>query len=178
MVASILNGLSGLISGVLFIAGPDGHFLQAGALRPVIETLPLASVFFRDFTWIGVAMLLALCIPNTVAAAMLLRRSERQYVATLACGMLLLLWTGFEIVYMFSIAALGYFTAGVISVLASIWLLRLPQGAAGECLTSASTRLAQRSHAKRGASLARYAQHVGHTGAADADCGQRLAIGG
>ena len=140
IVISILNGLSGLVCGVLFIAGPDGRLLQAGALRPVIQGLPLANVFFRDFFWIGVAMLLVLGIPNTVAAVMLLRRSERQYVATLVAGILLLLWCGFEMVYMFNVPALGYFTVGVISVLCSILLLKPSQTSAQQRLPAVSAR--------------------------------------
>lgn len=124
IVVSVLNGLSGLVCGVLFIAGPDGRFLMAGALRPVIATLPLAQVFFRDFFWIGVAMLLVLGIPNAVAAVMLMRRSAKQYIATLVAAVLLLLWCGFEMIYMFNAGALGYFVVGVISVLSSLLLLR------------------------------------------------------
>lgn len=119
IVVSVLNGLSGLVCGILFIAGPDGHLLQAGALLPLIQWLPLAAVFFRDFTWIGVAMLLVLGIPNTTAAVMLLRRSRGQYAATLAAAILLLLWCGFEMVFMFNVAALGYFVVGVLSLLAT-----------------------------------------------------------
>jgi EamA domain-containing membrane protein RarD len=125
IVVSILNGLAGLVCGVLFIAGPDGRFLQAGALLPVIEELPLASVFFRDFVWIGVAMLLVLGVPNSVAAVMLLRKSENQYLATLIAGVLLLFWAGFELIFMVNALAVGYFIIGLISVLSSI-LLRRP----------------------------------------------------
>jgi hypothetical protein len=124
IVVSILNGLSGLICGVLFIAAPDGHLLQAGALLPIIATLPLAGFFFRDFTWIGLAMLLVLGIPNLVAATMLLRKRAGQYVAALIAAGLLLAWCGFEMVFMFNIPAVGYFAVGVISVLSSILLLR------------------------------------------------------
>ena len=124
IVVSILNGVAGLVCGVLFIAGPDGHFLQAGALLPVVQGLPLASVFFRDFVWIGVAMLLVLGVPNSIAAVMLLRKSENQYLATLGAGVLLLLWCGFEFVFMFNALAVGYFVVGLISILSSIVLLR------------------------------------------------------
>ena len=124
MFVSVLNSLAGLICGVLLIAAPDGHLLQAGALRPVIATLPLAGVFFQDFVWIGVAMLLVLGLPNAVAAALLLRRSGRQYVVTLVCAILLLAWTGFEMVYMFNVGAVGFFAVGVVSLACSIWLLK------------------------------------------------------
>ena len=124
IVVSILNGLAGLVCGALFIAGPDGGLMQAGALLPVIQTLPLASVFFQDFSWIGVAMLLALGLPNSVVAVMLLRKSEKQYLATLIAGVLLILWCGFELIFMINGLAVGYFVIGIFSVLSSILLLR------------------------------------------------------
>jgi len=124
IVVSILNGVAGLVCGVLFIAGPDGHLLQAGALLPVIQGLPLASVFFEDFLWIGVAMLLVLGVPNSIAAVMLLRKSENRYLAALVAGTLLVLWCGFELIFMFNALAVGYFVIGLISVPCSILLLR------------------------------------------------------
>lgn len=124
IVVSILDGVAGLVCGVLFIAGPDGRFLQAGALLPVIQGLPMASVFFKDFVWIGVAMLLVLGVPNSIAAVMLLRQSEHQYLVTLVAGVFLLLWCGFEFIFMFNALAVGYFVVGLVSILSSIVLLK------------------------------------------------------
>jgi hypothetical protein len=123
IVVSILNGVAGLVCGVLFIAGPDGRLMQAGALLPVVQGLPLASVFFRDFLWVGVAMLLALGVPNSIAAVMLLRKSQNQYQATLVAGILLVLWCAFELIFMINVLAVGYFVIGLVSVLCSILLL-------------------------------------------------------
>ena len=124
IVVSFLNGLAGLVCGLLLVIGPDGRLMQMGMLLPVIQRFPLADVFFRDFLWIGVAMLLVLGLPNLVAAAMLVRRSGWQYLATLIAGVLLLLWCGFELIYMFNVPAVGYFVVGVLSVLASALLLK------------------------------------------------------
>ena len=124
IAVSILNGAAGLVCGVLFIAGPDGRFMQAGALLPVVQGLPLASVFFQDFVWIGVAMLLVLGVPNSIAAVMLLRKSMNQYRVTLAAGVLLALWCGFELIFMFNALAVGYLVVGLISIMSSIVLLR------------------------------------------------------
>lgn len=128
IVVSILNGTAGLVCGVLFILKPDGSLLQGGALLPVLKTLPLANVFFQDFFWIGVAMLLALGFPNAIATVALLRRREKQYRVTLVAGVLLILWCGFEFIYMFNALAVGYFVAGAMSVLASALLLRSTMG--------------------------------------------------
>ena len=124
IAVSILNGAAGLVCGVLFIAGPDGRFMQAGALLPVVQGLPLASVFFQDFVWVGVAMLLVLGVPNSIAAVMLLRKSMNQYRVTLAAGVLLALWCGFELIFMFNALAVGYLVVGLISIMSSIVLLR------------------------------------------------------
>ena len=124
IVVSVLNGLAGLVCGVLLVAEPDGRFLQMGALRSVIRAFPLADVFFRDFFWIGVAMLVGLGLPNLIALVTLTRRSRRQYLATLAAGVLLLAWCSFEMLYMFNAAAVGYLVAGALEIAASAALLR------------------------------------------------------
>ena len=128
IVVSVLNGLAGLVCGVLLVAEPDGRFLQMGALRPVIRTFPLADVFFRDFFWIGVAMLVGLGLPNLIALVMLARRGRHQYLATLAAGVLLIAWCSFEMLYMLNAAAIGYFVAGALEIAASASLLRSTAG--------------------------------------------------
>ena len=124
MAVSIINGFLGLVCAVMLLLAPDGRFLGMGVLLPGIATFPLAGVFFQDFFWIGLVMLLALGLPNLVAAVMLARHSHGQYVATLVAGALLLLWCGFELIYMFNIAAVAFLAVGAFSVLASVLLLR------------------------------------------------------
>lgn len=124
IVVSIINGLMGLVCGVMLIARPDGALLQMGALIPVIATFPLAGVFFRDFLWIGVVMFLALGVPNTVAAVLLLRRHPAQYMATLVAAVLLTAWCLFELVFMFNAAGIGFLVVAIASAAASLWLMR------------------------------------------------------
>ena len=122
-VVSALNGLAGLICGVLLLLEPDGRLLQMGAARAMIRAFPLADVFFRDFFWIGVAMLVALGLPNLLALAALVRRDKRQYLVTLGGGVLLICWCTFEMLFMFNAAAVGYFVAGALEIAASALLL-------------------------------------------------------
>ncbi len=129
VVVAILNGVAGLVCGILFVISPDGSLMGFEPLLSVVGTLPLADVFFRDLRWIGIAMLLALAIPNLAAFVMLLRRSAEQYAATLAAALLLILWTGFELLFMFNIAAAVYFVVGVVSLMVSARLLS-PKGSA------------------------------------------------
>lgn len=129
IVVAMLNGVAGLVCGILFVISPDGSLMGFEPLLGVVGTLPLADVFFRDLRWIGIAMLLALAIPNLAAFVMLLRRSAKQYAATSAAALLLILWTGFELLFMFNIAAAVYFVVGVVSLVVSARLLS-PKGSA------------------------------------------------
>lgn len=54
----------------------------------------------------------------------LVRRIETQYVVALVAGILLVTWTGFELVFMYNVPALGYFIVGVLSILSSLFLMR------------------------------------------------------
>ena len=124
---SLLNGLAGFVCGVLLIARPDGGLLMAAALLAVIEKFPLASIFFRDLFWIGVAMLLALGVPNDLAAVMLIRQDAKQYQVALGAAVLLMCWCAFELIFMFNGAAIGYFSVAIVSATCAGWLLRAPQ---------------------------------------------------
>jgi len=124
IAVSVINGFLGLVCAALLLLAPDGRFLGMGVLLPVIATFPLAGVFFRDFFWIGVVMLLALGLPNLIAAAALLRRLKWQYLATLVSGVLLVLWCGFELIYMFNVAAVAFLAVGVLSNIATVWLAK------------------------------------------------------
>ena len=46
IVVSIFNSFAGLLCGLLLIAEPNGRLLQMGALLPVVQTFPLAGIFF------------------------------------------------------------------------------------------------------------------------------------
>lgn len=122
IVVSVLNAVAGMVCGVLFIVSPDGSLMGFEPLIDVVRTLPLADVFFQDLLWIGIAMLLALGLPNLVASVMLLRRSPGQYRVTLLAAVLLVLWCGFELLFMFNVAAVVYLMIGLVCAAASLRL--------------------------------------------------------
>jgi hypothetical protein len=126
VVVSVLNGLAALVCGALFLISPDGSLMGFEPLVSVVRTLPLSEVFFRDLRWIGIAMLLALAVPNIGAALALVKRIPAQYQTTLLAAVLLMLWCAFEIAFMFNVAAVGYFVVGLISALLSMLLFTNP----------------------------------------------------
>ena len=109
LAVSIVNALSALVCGVLLVVAPDGSLMAAGELIPVVATLPLAQIFFQDLLWIGIAMLLVLCIPNATASILLMRRAMSQYQAAIFANALIMMWCTFQFFYMFNWLAVFYF---------------------------------------------------------------------
>ena len=112
-----INALSALICGVLIIVAPDGSMMAMESLLPLIADFPLASIFFRDLLWIGVAMLLILCLPNAISTAALLGKMSAQYQLVIGANILIMLWTVFQFVYLFNGLAVAYFLLGAAMVI-------------------------------------------------------------
>ena len=102
IAANLANGIAGIVCGLLFVAAPDGALMGAadGGLLEIVQAFPLSEVFFRDFRWIGFAMLLAIGLPGMVAAVALLRREHNRYRWSLLAGVFLFAWCTIEMLFM------------------------------------------------------------------------------
>lgn len=63
-----------------------------GALLPLLQQLPLADVFFQNFIWSGIVLLLVNGVTNTVAFILLAKKHQLGALAGLASGIILMLW--------------------------------------------------------------------------------------
>jgi len=119
---SVINAVCALICGVLFIGWPDGSLMAAGEMLEYIAAFPLAQVFFQDFRWIGIAMLLVLGLPNILASIALLKKHAFQYQIVIIANALMMLWCAFQFVYLFNWLAVGYFSLGTLMIACAIYL--------------------------------------------------------
>ena len=122
---SAINAVCALICGVLFIGWPDGSLMSAGEMLDYIAAFPFAQIFFRDFRWIGIAMLLVLCLPNAVAIYALRSCWNARFRIVAVANMAMMLWCSFQFVYLFNWLAVGYFALGASMVASALWLSRI-----------------------------------------------------
>ena len=122
LVTTLFNGIAGLICGLLFIGWPDGSLMAAEGMIPMLQTFPLADIFFRDFLWIGIAMILVLGIPSTIAGIMLLRKTAHQYIGSLVAAVLVLLWCMAEMPFLPNPLCLFFGVVALLQITASICL--------------------------------------------------------
>lgn len=121
-VLSVFNALAALICGILFIGWPDGSAMGAGSMLEAMSTFPLAAVFFQDFRWIGIAMLLLLWIPNELSVLALWLKRAWQYPVVIAANVIVMLWCSFQFVFMPNGLAVFFFALSAIAVAACLFL--------------------------------------------------------
>ncbi len=123
LVISLLNGIAGLICGILMIVKPDGSLMAMQSVIPVLRQTPvLGALFFRDLLWVGIVMLLALGIPSSLAAVKTLRKHRWMYRSQLFAGICLLLWCITELLILPNPAVIGYLVVGIVQVVFAISL--------------------------------------------------------
>ncbi|MDR1089234.1 MAG: hypothetical protein LBL23_08215 [Coriobacteriales bacterium] len=125
----LFNGIAACVCGPLMFLVPDGSLMGMQSLIPAMQTWPAADIFFQDVFWPGVTLMLVNGIPNLICAILLLRRQRWQYVVGIVCGVLLILWTVWECVFMPNPVTTAYLVMGIVQTAAAVY-----------CLAKAGTR--------------------------------------
>ncbi|MCL2332389.1 MAG: hypothetical protein FWC54_02730 [Actinomycetia bacterium] len=123
LVISLLNGIAGLVCGILMIVKPDGSLMAMQSVIPVLRQTPvLGALFFRDLLWVGIVMLLALGIPSSLASVLTIRKHRCRYRSQLFAGICLLLWCITELFIIPNPVVVGYLVVGIVQVVLAISL--------------------------------------------------------
>ena len=88
----------------------------------LIEPLPIPGFMKADFYWPGLALLLVNGLPNVIALVCRLRKNLRlSYAWGMTAGVLLILWTLFELAFMPNAISAFYLVLGILQLAAS-WM--------------------------------------------------------
>ena len=115
-------GIGALGGGGLAILVPDGSLMQAQALIPALQAIPLVGPYVDSLLLAGIALLLCIFVPQILASILLLTKRPGQYAAALLAGILLCLFTITELVFLGSnVLSWLYLLFGVIEILGSVY---------------------------------------------------------
>lgn len=89
---SIFIGLGAVLGAAMMFLSPSGEMFGMTPMLPLLRRLPLSEIFFNDFIWPGIALLLANGVTNGIAFTMLMKRSRYGGLAGGICGIILMLW--------------------------------------------------------------------------------------
>ena len=87
----------------------------------IYDPFPLHDVFFTSHFWPGLALLLVNGVPNIIALVVRRRGTTRQWAGwCVLAGVLLIAWTGFELMLIPNGVSIFYFVLGVLQLVAAV----------------------------------------------------------
>ncbi len=107
-------GIGAVWGATCMLIDPTGKLLQMETMLPYFKKLPFADIFFRDYTFSGIALLTVNGITNLTAAILLIRNKNLGVVLGGVLGVTIMLWICIQF-YMFpsNPLSISYFTFGV-----------------------------------------------------------------
>lgn len=119
-VLAVACGLLMIFSNQIFPGGSDS-FMPISIFDP----FPFHDIFFTSLVWPGLALALVNGLPNLIALAFRFRGNRvASYRWGIAAGIMLLVWTGVEMIYIPNALSVFYMVLGVLQLAASWWALR------------------------------------------------------
>ncbi len=86
----------------------------------ILDPLPIPAFMKEDLLWAGLALLLVNGLPNIIALVFRFRGNRRvSYAWGSAAGILLILWTSFELVFIPNALSCFYLALGILQLIAS-----------------------------------------------------------
>jgi len=89
---SAFIGLGAYWGATMMFIDPTGKQWGMESLLPLLQKLPLANLFFQNFIWSGIVLLIVNGLTNTVAFILLIKKHPYAAIASIACGVILMLW--------------------------------------------------------------------------------------
>ena len=89
-------GIGAYFGAFMMIAEPSGVTFGMLEMLPFFQKLPFAEIFFQDFLFPGIALLIVNGITNTISVILICRRSKYAAVSGIICGIMLMLWISIQ----------------------------------------------------------------------------------
>ena len=118
---TLFIGLGALGGGVCMLIEPSGSIMQMEPLLPYFKVLPLSDLLFQNYTFPGIALLLVNCVPQLIAALLLVKKHAFAARLCLICGVLLMLWIIIQfIIFPLNALSTSYFIFGALEAACAI----------------------------------------------------------
>ena len=85
-------GIGAFFGAVMMIAEPSGETFRMVGMLPYFQKLPCAEIFFQNFLFPGIALLIVNGFTNTILLILIFRRNRCAPSSGMLCGIILMLW--------------------------------------------------------------------------------------
>ena len=122
---TLFIGIGAVFGASMMLIEPSGKIWDMYKMLPAFQVLPFAEIFFQNFTFPGLALLLVNGIPQIATAILLIKRHRFAPLASLFCGILLMLWICIQfVIFPLNFMSSIYFVFGLIEFVLALILLK------------------------------------------------------
>jgi hypothetical protein len=111
-------GIGAYFGASMMIFEPSGATFRMVGMLPAFQKLPFAEIFFQDFFFPGIALLIVNGLSNTISLILIYRRSKYGALSGMICGIILMLWIALQF-YVFPLNFMStlYFIFGILQTI-------------------------------------------------------------
>jgi len=115
---SLFIGIGALWGSIMMFTDPLGKFFGMYPLLPGFQKLPFSDIFFQNFIFPSIALLLVNGVTNFISFFLIYRKRPYAALSVLFCGIILMLWITLEfIIWDFNFLSNIYFVFGLLQAL-------------------------------------------------------------
>ncbi len=121
---TLFVGIGAIWGCIMMLWDPSGKMWGMEPLLGYLQVLPFANVLFTNFIFSGIVLLCVNGLTQLGTAYLIYKKSSYAPLASLLCGIILMLWIGLEwMLWGFDILCNIYFTIGAIqTIFAGLWI--------------------------------------------------------
>jgi len=112
---SLFIGIGACLGAFMMIFEPSGKTFRMIEMLPAFQKLPCAEIFFQDFFFPGIALLVVNGLTNTISIILILCQNKYAALSGMICGIILMLWISLQF-YIFPLNFMStlYFVFGIL----------------------------------------------------------------
>ena len=112
---SLFIGIGAYLGAFMMIFEPTGKTFGMVGMLPAFQKLPFADIFFQNFFFPGIALLIVNGLTNTISGILIFRRNKYAALSGMFCGIILMLWISLQFyIFPFNLMSTLYFVFGIL----------------------------------------------------------------
>jgi len=124
---SLFIGIGALWGSTMMFIDPSGKmWWEMNLLLPYMQKLPWPDVFFQNFIFPGITLLLVNGVTNFVSFILICKKHRYAALSVMVCGIILMLWTTAQFfIFSFNFMSILYFIFGLLQALTGYGYLKV-----------------------------------------------------
>ena len=112
---SLFIGIGALLGSLMMFIDPSGEMWGMTPMLPSFQKLPYPEIFFQNFIFPGIALLLVNGVTNFISFILMYQRHRYATLSAMSCGIILILWITIQFfIFEFNFMSTLYFVFGIL----------------------------------------------------------------